>query len=154
MEQSNSNFNIKNIVNPDIEDFLKGIDLDSIPVIHVSKEDMESIGFKIDKTGLAPTDIRHPSREEIEWMASVEGFNPDKMIEVEITHHIVNAIKHRDYGAYDKEEMKAIKKWLKKYEYHSSLMYVDDFEEVIPYESTCHVTGKKDKVVPVLILKK
>ena len=52
------------------------------------------------------------------------------------------------------EEIKSIKKWLKKYILHSSLSCVDDFIEVKPYKSICHVTGKNDLVVPVLVIEK
>lgn len=160
MERSNSNFNINDVVETSLEDLIKGTGLSveeflsQVPKVSLSKDFEERFMFKIDTTGLSPEDIRHPSREEIEWMASVEGFNPDKMIEVEIAHHIVNAIEHYDYSAYDKEELKIIKEWFKKYTFHSPLTCVDDCIEVEPYESVCHVTGKKDLVVPVLVIKK
>lgn len=160
MKRSNSNFNINDVVETSLEELIKGTGLtveeflNKVPKVSLSDDFKEKYMFKIDTTGLSPEDIRHPSREEIEWMASVEGFNPDKMFEVEITHHIVNAIKHNDYSAYDKGEIKSIKKWLKKYNLHSSLSCVDDFIEVKPYKSICHVTGKNDLVVPVLILEK
>lgn len=160
MKRSNSNFNINDVVETSLEDLIKGTGLtveeflSKIPKVSLSDDFKEKYMFKIDTTGLSPEDIRHPSREEIEWMASIEGFNPDKMIEVEITHHIVNAIEHDDYEAYDKKEKKIINKWLKKYIFHSPLFCVDDFIEVKPYESICHITGKKDLVVPVLVIEK
>jgi hypothetical protein len=160
MERSNSNFRIENVIETPLENLIKGTGLtvdeflSQVPKVSLSKDFEEKYMFKIDTTGLSPEDIRHPSREEIEWMASVEGFNPDKMIEVEITHHIANAIEHDDYSAYDKEELKVIKKWLKSHIFHSYVTCVDDFIEVEPYESVCHVTGKKDLVVPVLVIKK
>ena len=160
MVRSNTNFNINDVVEISLEDLLHGTEmspevfLKNIPTISLPEDFEKNCMFKVDTKGLNPEDIRHPSREEIEWMASIEGFNPKKMKEVEISHHIVNAIEHDDFSAYDKEELKVINKWLKKYDFHSPLMCVDDSFEVEPYESICHVTGKKDFVVPVLVLKK